>query len=152
MLQIETNHASGAFDQFFVDRGAGEWLKFFWRLIRDPEIQEICSRSFRRLKKRFVLDDDREHVSGNTGRREMAEVVLHGGRIELLHVGITLNGKGNPLHIRQFSIDSIQLGVNDTNEVGMLFWPKMGYKLQGRTRINQGIKVTSTVYVMEKPI
>jgi len=53
-------------------------------------------------------------------------------------------------YIRQFSIDSIQLGVNDTNEIGMLFWPKMGYKLQGRTRINQGIKVTSNVYVMEK--
>jgi GNAT superfamily N-acetyltransferase len=55
-------------------------------------------------------------------------------------------------YIRQFPVDSIQLGVNDTNDVGMLFWPKMGYKLQGRTRINQGINVTSTVYVMEKQI
>ncbi len=54
-------------------------------------------------------------------------------------------------YLHQFAVDSIQLGVNDTNGVGMAFWPKMGFKMQGRTRINQGIKVTSTVYVMEKP-
>lgn len=55
-------------------------------------------------------------------------------------------------YIRQFSVDSIQLGVNDTNDVGMRFWPKMGFRMQGRTRLNQGLKVTSTVFVMEKSI
>lgn len=55
-------------------------------------------------------------------------------------------------YIRGFAVDSIQLGVNDTNHPGMTFWPKMGFQRNGRSRAHQGKKINSTVIVMEKSI
>ncbi len=52
--------------------------------------------------------------------------------------------------ISEFDVDSIQLGVNDTNPRALTFWTKRGFKKNGRTRLNQGLKVSSTVHVMEK--
>jgi len=46
----------------------------------------------------------------------------------------------------------LQLGVNDTNDVGIKFWSKLGFKPNGRTRSNQGLKVLSTVHVLEKTL
>jgi RimJ/RimL family protein N-acetyltransferase len=53
-------------------------------------------------------------------------------------------------YVKQFNIDSIQLAVNDSNDIGMRFWLKLGFKVNGRTRLNEGLKVTSTAHVMEK--
>ncbi len=47
---------------------------------------------------------------------------------------------------------TIQLGVNDTNENGIKFWSKLGYKPNGRTRPNEGLKVNSIVHVLEKSL
>lgn len=55
-------------------------------------------------------------------------------------------------YIRGFEVDSIQLGVNDTNHPGMAFWPKLGFQRNGRSRAHQGKKIISTVIVMEKSI
>ena len=55
-------------------------------------------------------------------------------------------------HVLLIERASTPVGVIDTNDVGMRFWPKMGFRMQGRTRLNQGLKVTSTVFVMEKSI
>jgi RimJ/RimL family protein N-acetyltransferase len=53
-------------------------------------------------------------------------------------------------YIAQFKISSIELGVNDTNDVGMAFWSKLSFTPNGRTRINKGKRVTSTVIVLHK--
>jgi ribosomal protein S18 acetylase RimI-like enzyme len=55
-------------------------------------------------------------------------------------------------YIRNFDVDSIQLGVNDTNHPGMSFWTKLGFQKNGRSRPHQGKQVASTVFVMEKPL
>mgnify|MGYP003387765646 CR=1 FL=1 len=52
--------------------------------------------------------------------------------------------------VAPFEMRSIRLGVNDTNTAGLAFWPKLGFSPNGRTRLNQGVKVISTVIVMEK--
>ncbi len=53
---------------------------------------------------------------------------------------------------RNQGADAIQLGVNDTNDVGIKFWSKLGFRPNGRTRLNEGLKVNSTVHVLEKSL
>ncbi len=46
---------------------------------------------------------------------------------------------------RNRGANSIELAVNDTNDVGIRFWSKLGFKQNGRTRLNEGLKMTSTI-------
>ncbi|MBY0415261.1 MAG: GNAT family N-acetyltransferase [Bdellovibrionales bacterium] len=53
---------------------------------------------------------------------------------------------------KQFCVNVIELAVNDTNDIGMKFWTNLGFERNGRSRENQGLLVTSHVYVLAKNI
>lgn len=74
----------------------------------------------------------------------------------LLHESVQGQGLGKESYelmenfIVQKSVTKIQLGVNDTNDIGMAFWKKLGFTPNGRTRPNYGLQLKSTVHVLEK--
>lgn len=131
-----------------------------------PKMENTAKAVFESLPPKCTYDDKFVFfIELNKERIEVVDLVFGYPEKEEAFLGLLLlNQKfyGQGLGRRSYALverfasergaKTLQLGVNDTNEVGMKFWTKLGFKPNGRTRPNEGLKVTSTVHVLEKAL
>lgn len=133
-----------------------------------PKIEGIAEGIFKDLPPNCTLESKHVHlIELDHGPIGIAETIIGYPNAQTAFLGLFLineayHGKGLGRaayelwegHIKnQFpEVHTVELGVNDTNHVGMGFWSKLGFVKNGRSRINQGKHIQSTVYVLAKKI
>lgn len=131
-----------------------------------PKMEDNAKAIFESLPPNCTYDDKFVFfIELNNGRIGLADLVFGYPEKEIAFIGLLLLDQkfhGQGLGRRSYQLIEeftksrgakfIQLGVNDTNEVGMRFWPKLGFKINGRSRPYEGLKVKSIVHVFEKSL